>query len=227
MMRFAVMSDAEEFRCAFESLGYIALPGVRSASRDRWYRFASSTEQAVHIASLQFKPAAKAYGVRLGVYSPKAQALVRQALQTILRYLHPAFAADPAKYFSQPHWMLFDVGRALEWPLLAIPNPLGRDEWRSQLSALRERYLEGIFWKVRTVDELIELVLRNDTPFEWSVSGPVLRTAELIALSRIANRDVADVIFRIRALEQTVRAGMYGSDDVGLMVKQFETAMQS
>lgn len=226
MGRLAVTSHAEEFRSSFESLGYTASRGVSSAPQDRWYRFASSTEQAIHVANLQYKPTAKAYGVRLGVYNPEAQALVRGALPLILRYLHPAFATDPSKYFSRPHWILFDVGRALQWSLLAIPNPLARDEWSAQLRALRERYLEPIFWKVRTVDELIELALRNDTPFEWSVSGPVLRTAEVVALSKVANRDSDDVGSRLLAFTQTVQAGMYGSDDFALMVEQFGAAMQ-
>ncbi|MEO8751919.1 MAG: hypothetical protein ABI624_04490, partial [Casimicrobiaceae bacterium] len=209
-------------RDAFEALGYRPLLDARSkAAGDIWFRFQSSNDDVVHLADLQFKPTAKAYAVRLAVFNPGAQRLVRNALPVVLKYLHPSFASKGAQYFDRPHWLLFDVGRALEWPLVAIPNPLARDTWPSQLQELVDRFLESIFWKIKSISDILALLFRNDTPFEWAVSGPVMRAAEIIALGKIAGSEEATLRNRILEFRPVIVRGMHGSTNCEGMIDEF------
>jgi len=222
-LRSAVASSPlDDFREAFEAKGYLRLPAASSDSTgDMWYRFEASSENAIHLANLQYKPIARAYGVRLAAFNPDAQRLVKSALPLILRYLHPSFAGNRAKYFDRPHWLLFDVGRALQWPLLAVPNPFARDTWPSQLQELLDKFLEPTFWKVKSIPGLQELLFRNEAPFEWSASGPVIRAAEIIALAKVAKSDTAAIKRKLLDFRQTITAGMHGSTDCEGMLDQF------
>lgn len=212
----------DNFREAFEAKGYRPLQGVHSrAIGDIWYRFETSNNQATHLANLQYKPTADAYAVRLATFNPDAQRLVRNALPLILRYLHPSFASNGAKYFDRPHWLLFDVGRALQWPLLAIPNPFAREAWPSQLQELLTKFLEPIFWKINGTHDIQELLFRNEIPFEWSVSGPVVRVAEIVALSKIEKSEDPAIKKRILDFKQVITPAMHGSTDCEGMIDEF------
>jgi hypothetical protein len=217
-----IPQSTEDFLNAFVGLGYHYIDGAPLVSRrDGWLLYDRSTEEVTHVATLEFKPTAKSYAVRLGIFNPYAQRLVKRALPSILRYLHPALSRNSESYFGRPHWMLFDAGRALKWPLLMCPDPFVREQWPDQLSALVARLLEPIFWNIRSAGDIIELLYRDDIPFEWGVSGPVLRVAEIVALSKVLELDPGSVKEKLVSHKKAISLGMHGSTDYDGMIDEF------
>jgi hypothetical protein len=117
--------------------------------------------------------------------------------------------------------MLFDAGRALNWPLLMCPDPFAREQWPDQQRALVSRLLEPIFWNMRSAGDIMELLYRDDIPFEWGVSGPVLRAAEIVALSKILELDPSAVKEKLVSHKKVISLGMHGSIDYDGMIDEF------
>lgn len=199
------MNYLAEIRCALESRGYRPLLNEVVASRgDLWYRHVASTAAVEHILYLSYKPAAKAYSVEVGVFNVGARDAVAQKLPALSRFIEPGYLASPI-LMERPCWHMFDAGRALAWEsVFIIPTPRKREHWPQLFQSLFSDFIEQFFFSIRDGSGILELLLRNDPPFEWFMTNPVLRIAEIAALGKIEGIEPAVLISRLDALHEVI-----------------------
>lgn len=213
-----------DFTSAFEAHGYRQAEGVpRHHPMDRYYRHEGSTKDAGHYAALDYKPKLNSFGVRVGVSNPNVMTQLNHVLPLITKYLHPA--ASRAQFSEAPCWTMFDAGRRLDWDLLSIPAPIQRESWPSQLQQLVTEFLEPIFWPIKDSKGILELLLRNETPFEWFATGAVLRVAEIVALSRLAKIQSSDVYQHVRQFESEILRQMERPRDLNGFIRDLSGAL--
>jgi hypothetical protein len=199
------MDYLADIRGAFESKGYKPLPNVVVASRgDVWYRHAASTAMVEHILYLSHKPAAKAYSVHVGVFNLDTRVAVAQKLPVLSRFIEPSYLASPF-LMERPCWHIFDAGRALKWEsVFIIPSPKEPESWPHLFVSLFTDFIERFFFSIRDCNGILELLLRNDPPFEWFLTNPVLRIAEIAALGKIAGVEPSALIGRVDVLSEII-----------------------
>jgi hypothetical protein len=199
------MDYLADIRSAFESNGYRPISNVLVASRgDVWYRHTASTATVEHILYLSHKPAAKAYSVHIGACNLDARAAVAQKLPTLNRFIEPSYLASPL-LMERPCWHIFDAGRALKWDsVFIIPSPKQPASWPHLFKSLFADFIERYFFSIRDCNGILELLLRNDPPFEWFLTNPVLRIAEIAALGKIARAEPTTLISRIDVLSEII-----------------------
>ncbi len=199
------MDYLTDIRCAFESKGYEPLPNVAIASRgDAWYRYTGSTALVEHILYLSHKPAANAYSVHVGAVNLDARMAVAQKLPVLCRFIEPGYLASPF-LMERPCWHLFDAGRALKWEsVYIIPPPKQPESWPNLFASLFSDFIERLFFSIYNCNGILELLLRNDPPFEWFLTNPVLRIAEIAALGKIAGVAPTTLIGRVDPLREVI-----------------------
>lgn len=175
---------------ALEVKGYVPIPGgVIAARGDIWFRHESSTRSLNHMLYLSYKPAARAYGVHVGIFDIDVRAQVVDRLAIFSRFMEPNYLSSPI-LMSRPCWHLFDAGRALKWgSLFILPIPRDPESWRILLDVLFTDFLAPVFFSIRDAAGIMGLLMRNDKPFEWFLTNPVLRIAEIAALGKCAGAD--------------------------------------
>jgi hypothetical protein len=212
------------FRKSFEALGYGPIPMVKGWSRgDIWYSHHQSTPDVMQVAVLEYKPTSKSYQVKFGVCNSDAIELMRNSLPLILEFLHPVMR--DSKLFQFPCWTLFFPGRTFVPGVWTIPDPLDRDNWAALLKSLVDNFLEPIFWQVRNIEGIEELLFQNDPPFEWMASGSIIRVAEIIALSTVRKGDLRttkeNILMKSWCIEKSVRE----NTNIEMMVDLFINEM--
>lgn len=160
--------------------------------------------------SLDYKPSAKAYSVHAGVFCREARSLVQEILPLIIESIAPIYSKLPL-FFSRPCWHMFDAGRALNWDsVYVIPNPHQRNLWPFLFKDLFENFLDPVILKIKDPVEIIELLTRNDAPFEWQLGVPLLRASEIIALGKVCGVDRDELRDRIKGLREIIEASIVG-----------------
>jgi hypothetical protein len=204
------MSDLEDIAMAFESYGYERQNGLIVASRgDMWYRHKSSTETIEHFAYLSYKPRVKAFDVTIGVVNSKAHQSVKAALPIVGRLIDPGYLATPF-LIERPCWHMFNAGRGLNWDsVYVMPNPKDRSGWPILFESLCQDFIEPFFLSIDDLAGIQNLLFRNDPPFEWFGSNPVLRFGEIIALAKEQGWNRKYLADRLRELRSIVTGDEY------------------
>jgi hypothetical protein len=189
-----------------------------------WYRHAPSTSTVEHIIYLCHKPSAKAYSIHVGAFNLDARVAVEQKLPLLSRFIEPNYLASPF-LMERPCWQLFDAGRALKWEsVFVIPPPKNPVSWPRLFESLFADFIERFFFPIRDCKDMQELLLRNDCPFEWFMTNPVLRIAEIAALGKIAGVDPAILVGRVDAFSEIISrrlpAGVNYRDTVNVVFDQ-------
>lgn len=180
--------------------GYTSISAaVVAAHGDLWLCHQSSTTSVNHVLYLSYKPNAQAYGVHAGIFDPRVHAEIGARLDRLSPFIEHNYLESPF-LIDRPCWNLFDAGRALKWgALYVIPTPRDPISWPGQLDSLFSDFLEPTFLSIADANGIMELLLRNDPPFEWFLTNPVLRIAELVGLGRVAGADAELLRSRIDA----------------------------
>jgi len=204
--------------------GYAPISGAPvAASGDVWLRHKSSTTGVNHVLYLSYKPNARAYGIHAGVFDPFVHAEIRSRLDLFAPYIEQNYLTSPF-LINRPCWNLFDAGRALKWgTLYVIPTPRDPLTWTTQLDSLFSDFLEPTILSISDATGIMELLLRNSPPFEWFLTNPVFRIAEIAGLAKIAGANANLLRSRIDAFAETsarrIPAGQY-SRAVDLIFEQ-------
>jgi hypothetical protein len=106
---------------------------------------------------------------------------------------------------------------------MSIPNPLDRDAWRSQLDDAVDQYIRPIFWRIETTESILEILYRNDTPFEWLATFPVFRVAEIVVLSSLCGLDPDLVGSALLKYDSEIKSRLYGTLSVSTFVADLQS----
>jgi hypothetical protein len=207
------MTYLSEIRNALEVKGYRPIPNKVTSSRgELWYRHIVSTAAVEHLLYLDYKPAAKAYSVHVGALNLGARIAVAQKLPVLGRFVEPDYLASPI-LMQRPCWHMFDAGRALNWEsVYIIPTPRKEERWPQLFDSLFVDFIDRVFLPIRDCRGIIELLLRNDCPFEWFMSSPALRIAEIAALGKIEGIEPTVLIGRLNLLSEVISRRIPGGD---------------
>lgn len=207
------MNILSDIRAAFESRGYERLADAVVASRgDIWYRHESSTAAVEHILYLSYKPSAKAYSVHVGVFNPDVRRAIEGHLVELSRFMEPSYLESPI-LMKRPCWQMFDAGRALKWDsVFIIPSPRDQNSWTRLFESLFSDFVEPFFFSISDANGIMELLLRNDPPFEWFLTSPVLRIAEIAALGKIPKADQEVLRKKIDAFSDAISRRIPGAN---------------
>jgi hypothetical protein len=198
------MDYLASIRNAFEAKGYERFEFVAPIPGDIWFKHVLSNSVVEHVLCLSYKPTAKAYSVHVGAFNADARNAVVQKLPQLERFIEPDYLASPF-LMERPCWQIFDAGRALRWEsIFVIPSPRNPDSWPHQFNLLFTDFIEKFFFCIRDCKGIIELLLRNDAPFEWFMSNPVLRISEIAALGKIAGEEPDFLMGRINVFKEII-----------------------
>jgi hypothetical protein len=84
---------------------------------------------------------------------------------------------------DRPCWVVFDLGRALNWRLFAIPDPFKPEKGESQFVDL-VALLEARIWNIDGPSALYRALLEDVPPFEWAGTSSLLRAAQIVAIGK-------------------------------------------
>lgn len=183
----------KEVRRAFESKGYeVANDAKIFSPGELWYKHKSCTESLVHVVRLELKPSSKSYSVHVGVFNPIVKNIVFSRWDRLKGLISPLRFNEVFLYYYC--WNRFDPGRALEWDFSRLlPDPLNRESWQLRFDSLFCNFIDKFFFPINDDLGIFRLLLRVDVPFEWPVSNPVLRAAEIVVLGKNAGLDREEV----------------------------------
>lgn len=205
----------KEFRTAFEGLGYEKWDGMPTFSpKDIWYRYSAHPRGNFHLVYFAQQPGANAYGVQIGAFNLAQLRILQNILPALSKYLGRR-AHLLAPYMVQDihvimPWMLFIPNSGRNLRLLQIPDSLNRESWPLQLDQLRTFYLEPIFWPIMEPIDIQRLLLSNQIPCEWDPRHPVLRVAQILALSSVIGTSIELVKPEILAQTDVIDKGLRG-----------------
>ena len=220
MQKVSVLAD---FVKAFEALGYVRMVDVRNTDpQDILFRHESSTNDVMQFASLTYKPRQDAYALRIGISNLDAMIALKDVVSVLDPYLHPAISREDLRIW--PCWTMFNAGRALKWPFVSIPDPRNRRAWQMQLQAFAERLLP-VFLKTSSASGILNLLLRDDEPFDWWATNTVLRTAEVVALNRVSHASWPLTRERLSAVEPKIPRDLHGCKDTARFIDDLARAL--
>lgn len=178
---------SRDVTAALERRCYQRLPQPeRAAGNALWYGSPTSTTEAKQYLLLETKYGGTAWGVRVGFSSPAAKLILEAANPRINAGLVGGVTVRQHEYCLT----LFDAGRFLNWPLLAIPHPNDTDQGPRQFEDFADKFLGPVCETVTTADAVLERLLRTEVPFDWGASNPVWRAAEVIATATVCRTDL-------------------------------------
>lgn len=183
----------KDIRSAFESRGYGTAEDAKIFSPgDIWYKHQSSTESLVHVVNLNFKPSSRSYSVHVGVFNPFVKNIVFSEWAQLKNMINPLRFNEVYLYYYC--WHKFDAGRALQWDLLyLLPDPFDRESWRARFDSLFLDFIDKYFYVIKDDVGIFRLLLGVHAPFEWQVSNPILRAAEVVVLGKNAGIEKDEV----------------------------------
>ena len=213
-------STVQQIRDAIESRGYKKLADVPIVTRgDVWYCHERSTEDAVHVLELTYKPMLKAYGVNVGVFNVKARKLIDQWMPSLQKFLHPVIRQTPS-IMGRPCWQCFEAGRFLGWNWYAIPDPNDRDRWSARVDHLFTGFIEPIFFPIKDAQGIQDLLFRTEPTFEWFATDGVLRVSEIVALTKVSGNIDAHLRERLLSFKEDVERAFVRSE-----IKDYEALL--
>jgi hypothetical protein len=157
-------------------------PGARGD--EDWYRWQGHDSAVEHLVVTYYKSSLRGYAVSLGMSYPPVTARLNALLPRLVELIDPRQQRGLQDLPSFPCWQRFDAGRHLGWGFYIVRTQEGGDDWTAELDRLADGFLAPVFGAVGTPGELARFLLRDDEPFEWAYSGPVLRAAEVVLLGR-------------------------------------------
>jgi len=205
----------KEFRTAFEGLGYEKWDGMPTFSpKDIWYRYSAHPRGNFHVVYFAQQPGANAYGVQIGAFNLAQLRILQNILPALSKYLGRRAHLLAPYMVHDIHvimpWMLFIPNSGRNLRLLQIPNSVNRESWPLQLDELRTVYLEPIFWPIKEPIDIQRLLLSNQIPCEWDPRQPVLRVAQILALSSVIGMSIELVKPEILAQTNVIDKGLRG-----------------
>jgi hypothetical protein len=216
-----VNRESADFLGAFEKLGYARIGAVRRDEEgSSWYELPQGESGVRHFALLSFKPRYSAYVVRAGFDYREARARLESATAIVKSFLPGAARSLMLDAVSRPCWNTFPVGRALDWKLFMIPDPLQRSNWNSQFEAMRE-LLETSFWSVDSVSRCLEAFVSGQIPFEWAQTQNVLRAANIVALGKVAGRTNEEIRTMLRRHKKFIVAAIDREKRFERLIEEF------
>jgi hypothetical protein len=159
-----------------------------SRSDEKWYRWEGARSDIDHFVVTFHKSGLNGFSVFMGMSHPGVLQKLKDISPVLLGFLAPRYRRDPY-LLSYPSWQKFDAGRHLGWEFYTLRNEEGSQTWRAEATRLMKEFILPEFEKVGTADSLAKFLLRNDEPFEWDITHPVLRMAEVILLAQEAGWD--------------------------------------
>ena len=152
-----------------------------------WYLSPKSTAAAEQYAVLEHKKTFQIYGVRIGFSSSEVRHIRNQLAAAVLSELGKSLN------MKAQCWSTFDVGRALNWPLLGIPYPRERSVGFTQFTQMIE-YLVAVLEPIDGPSVMLDRLLSCGIPFEWGAPNhPVGRAVEVVATAKVSGHDMSDV----------------------------------
>jgi hypothetical protein len=212
-------SDTLAVLDAFLSLGYCELKGAFALSNnEKWYVDVRAVGDVHHVALVEYKRGQDAYSIQLGGSCEKAILALRNARQLIDRHINPLLRTAAWGLWRRPCWTMLDAGRALDWTLLAIPDPISRGRWPEQLAALQTEVLEPLFWRITSAEQLRNMLMRTDGAYGWIGSNALLRVAEIIALSKVAGESESEIVQSLAPFYDYLERDVVGSDGCAALI---------
>lgn len=203
-------------RDRFASIGYRSFTSpLMYEKRDVWMRRANGDRcnKFATLIYLQYKPHFKAYSVAFGVVEDDLRQELKHllTLPTVLELLSNWQCARP---IESPCWNLFDVGRALDWRFLCIPDVDDPSRWDAEFERLEDLLLERHAHKVADDLTYARFLLRSDKPFEWWTSDPVLRAGEVILALMRLGQSVEAMVSDLEAVREQVELALCKGSDL-------------
>jgi len=213
-------SVVQKIRDAIESRGYKRLVDVPILTRgDVWYIHERSTEDAMHVLELTYKPTLKAYGVDAGVFNLKARKLMDQWMPSLQKFLHPVICETPS-IMERPCWQCFEPARFLGWDWYVIPDPNDREGWSTRVDQLFAGFIEPIFFPIKDAQGIQDLLFRTEPTFEWFATDGVLRVSEIVALAKVGGNIDSNLRERLLSFKEDVKGAFVRSE-----IKDYEALL--
>jgi hypothetical protein len=178
---------------------------LQHLSSTLWYLSPKSTTAVEQYLVLEHKKTFGIYGVYIGFSSGEVRRVRSQLVTTVLSTLPKSLSANAWC------WSKFDIGRALDWPLLGIPYPRERSAGFTQFEQMIE-YLAAMLESVDRPCVMLDRLLSFDSPFEWGPPNhPAGRAVEAVATAKVSGHDLPDVQEKLlmaqRYLHKELRTG--------------------
>ena len=160
-----------------------------------WYVSSKSTATAEQYVVLEHKKTFRIYGVYIGFSNSEIRDLRNVLLKSTL------FPTIKQLNGKARCWSTFDVGRALNWPLLGIPYPRERSHGMTQFTQMTE-YLAAVLEPVDGPAAILERLLSTDVPFDWAgLNHAVGRAVEVVATAKVIGHPMQDVQTKLLAAQ--------------------------
>lgn len=152
-----------------------------------WYLSPKSTAAAEQYVVLDHKKTFRIYGVSIGFSNNEIRHLRNELAGVVLAELGKSLS------MRARCWTTFDVGLALQWPLLGIPYPRERSFGFSQFRQMTE-FLATVLEPIDGPAAMLDRLAGTDSPFDWAVyNNPLRRVVEVVATAKVAGHDIAEV----------------------------------
>ena len=161
---------------------------IQNSVACEWHRAPSSNAFVSAYLAFERKPKLGGYALYFGFECIRARELMERVAPKFKQLL-------PSTGFNADYlcWTLFHAGRALNWPVLVIPDPTGGILPINQWAMLTREVLEKTVEAVSSCNDVLHILRRNDKPFEWFASSGVVRATECLAIGRILGFTVSDL----------------------------------
>lgn len=221
-------STLQLIRNALEARGFSEIKTPPApVTRDRWYRRALLADQMTCVLRLSYKPAAQAYSVYAGVVHAGVRTAIVDATPVMMALL-PTMYFTPFPYVPDACWTMFNAGRALRWESVYImPAAQKGSAWPAPIEQLMGEFLEPVIFSIKDETDLMQLLLRNDAPFGWMATNPVLRAAEIIALGSIADAERTDLETALSPFQYMITQACAEGNDYGRVSAELFRALTS
>jgi hypothetical protein len=162
-----------------------------------WYLYPAGNASVQRYTVLEPKPKLRIFAVNFGFSNEDVRGLRNRIAKQVVSELGKVSRETLC-------WTTFDVGRALQWPLLGIPYPRDAVTARNQLTEMCQ-YLGTQLELVRGPAEVSHRLTSSDAPFGWmSLNHPVRRAVEAVAATRVSGQDLAEVKRRLLGVQPTL-----------------------
>lgn len=209
----------------FEALGYWRGPAARSSGRGSyWYQRNSEFVDIRQYALVVPRRREDAYNVFVGVEHQPSRLRAEASRELVAKFLHPAALYKSVRILENPCWVVFDLGRALNWQLFAIPAPLNLERYASQFKEL-VGLLKSTIWSIDGPSALREALLKDEPPFNWAGTSCLLRAAQIVSISRILGSSTESIRSSLFEHQREIATQIHGGAHVEQVINEFVTGI--